>query len=110
MAFKIRRDDEVIVISGKDRGKTGRVLRVDLKKSKVYVEGLNIVKRHQRPSQVPNAQRAETVGGVIEKEGPIHISNVMLIDPKDKKPTRVGIAREDGQRMRVAKRSQSKLD
>jgi large subunit ribosomal protein L24 len=110
MAFKIRRDDEVIVISGKDRGKTGRVLRVDLKKSKVYVEGLNIVKRHQRPSQVPNAQRAETVGGVIEKEGPIHISNVMLIDPKDKKPTRVGIAREDGQRMRVTKRSQSKLD
>jgi large subunit ribosomal protein L24 len=110
MAAKIRRDDEVIVISGKDRGKTGRVLRVDLKKSKVFVEGLNIVKRHQRPSQVPNAQRAETVGGVIEKEGPIHISNVMLLDPKDKKPTRVGIAREDGQRMRVTRRSQSKLD
>jgi large subunit ribosomal protein L24 len=110
MASKIRRDDEVIVISGKDRGKTGRVLRVDLKKSKVYVEGLNIVKRHQRPSQVPNAQRAETVGGVIEKEGPIHISNVMLIDPKDKKPTRIGIAREDGQRMRVTRRSNTKLD
>ena len=110
MAAKIRRDDQVAVISGKDRGKTGRVLRVDLKKSKVYVEGLNIVKRHQRPSQVPNAQRAETVGGVIEKEGPIHISNVMLIDPKDKKPTRIGVLREDGQRMRVAKRSQSKLD
>jgi large subunit ribosomal protein L24 len=110
MAAKIRRDDQVAVISGKDRGKTGRVLRVDLKKSKVYVEGLNIVKRHQRPSQVPNAQRAETVGGVIEKEGPIHISNVMLIDPKDKKPTRVGISREDGQRMRVTRRSQSKLD
>ena len=110
MATKIRRDDEVVVISGKDRGKTGRVLRVDPKKSKVFVEGLNIVKRHQRPSQVPNAQRAETVGGVIEKEGPIHISNVMLIDPKDKKPTRVGIAREDGQRMRVTRRSQSKLD
>jgi large subunit ribosomal protein L24 len=110
MAAKIRRDDEVVVISGKDRGKTGRVLRVDPKKSKVFVEGLNIIKRHQRPQQVPNAQRAETVGGVIEKEGPIHISNVMLVDPKDKKPTRIGIAREDGQRMRVAKRSQSKLD
>jgi large subunit ribosomal protein L24 len=110
MATKIRRDDEVVVISGKDRGKTGRVLRVDPKKSKVFVEGLNIVKRHQRPQQVPNAQRAETVGGVIEKEGPIHISNVMLVDPKDKKPTRIGIAREDGQRTRVAKRSQSKLD
>ena len=110
MAAKIRRDDQVAVISGKDRGKTGRVLRVDLKKSKVYVEGLNIVKRHQRPSQVPNAQRAETVGGVIEKEGPIHISNVMLIDPKDKKPTRVGISREGGQRMRVTQRSNTKLD
>ena len=110
MAAKIRRDDQVAVISGKDRGKTGRVLRVDLKKSKVYVEGLNIVKRHQRPSQVPNAQRAETVGGVIEKEGPIHISNVMLIDPKDKKPTRVGISREGGQRMRVTRRSNTKLD
>ena len=110
MAAKIRRDDEVVVISGKDRGKTGRVLRVDRGKSKVYVEGLNIVKRHQRPQQVRGAQRAETVGGVIEKEGPIHISNVMLIDPKDKKPTRVGISREGGQRMRVTRRSQSKLD
>jgi len=110
MASKIRRDDEVVVISGKDRGKTGRVLRVDPGKSKVYVEGLNIVKRHMRPQQVPGAQRAETVGGVIEKEGPIHISNVMLIDPKDKKPTRVGISREGGERMRVTRRSQSKLD
>jgi large subunit ribosomal protein L24 len=110
MALKIRRDDQVVVISGKDRGKTGRVLRVDPKKSKVFVEGLNIVKRHQRPQQVPGAQRAETVGGVIEREGPIHISNVMLIDPKDKKPTRVGISREDGQRMRVTRRSSTKVD
>ena len=109
-ALKIRRDDEVLVISGKDRGKKGRVLRVDPKKQRVYVEGLNLVKRHQRPMQVPNAQRAETVGGVIEKEGPIHISNVMLIDPKDKKPTRVGVTREDGARMRVARRSGTKLD
>jgi large subunit ribosomal protein L24 len=110
MAAKIRRDDEVIVISGKDRGKTGKVLRVDPKKSKVFVEGLNIIKRHQRPMQVPNAQRAESLGGVIEKEGPIHISNVMLIDPKDKKPTRVGIARDGDTRSRVAKRSGTKLD
>jgi large subunit ribosomal protein L24 len=110
MAAKIRRDDEVIVISGKDRGKKGRVLRVEPRKSRVYVEGLNIIKRHQRPTQVPGAQRAETVGGVIEKEGPIHISNVMLIDPQDKKRTRVGISREDGQRMRVTRRSQSKID
>ena len=110
MALKIRRDDEVVVISGKDRGKTGRVLRVDPKKQRVYVEGLNIVKRHQRPMQVPNAQRAEQVGGVIEKEGPIHVSNVMLVDPKDRKPTRVGISREGGTRSRVARRSDTKLD
>src|SRR4051794_785881 len=109
MAAKIRRDDEVVVISGKDRGKTGRVLRVDPQKARVYVEGLNIVKRHQRPQQVRGAQRAETVGGVIEKEGPIHISNVMLIDPKDKKPTRVGISRESGSRARVTRRSRASL-
>ena len=105
MAVKIRRDDEVIVISGKDRGKTGKVLRVDPKKSRVYVEGLNIVKRHQRPNAATGAG-----GGVISREGPIHISNVMLIDPKDKKRTRVGVAREGGARNRVAKRSGSKFD
>jgi large subunit ribosomal protein L24 len=107
---RIRRDDEVIVMSGKDRGKTGRVLRVDPDKDRVYVEGLNIIKRHMRPQQVAGAQRAETVGGVIEKEGPIHVSNVMLLDPKEKKPTRVGIAREDGKSYRVAKRSNTRLD
>jgi len=105
MAVKIRRDDEVIVISGKDRGKTGKVMRVEPKKAKVYVEGLNIVKRHQRP----NAGTGQG-GGVISKEGPIHISNVMLIDPKDKKPTRVGVTREGGARNRVARRSGSKFD
>jgi large subunit ribosomal protein L24 len=105
MALKIRRDDEVIVVAGKDRGKTGKVLRVDPKKSKVYVEGLNIVKRHQRPNAATGAG-----GGVIEKEGPIHISTVMLIDPKDKKPTRVGVAREDGARNRIARRSGMKFD
>ncbi len=105
MAAKIRRDDDVIVISGKDKGKTGKVLRVDPAKSRVYVEGLNIIKRHTRPSPMGNAP-----GGVIEREGPIHISNVMLIDPKDKKPTRVGVTREDGKRFRVAKRSGTKLD
>jgi large subunit ribosomal protein L24 len=109
-AAKIRRDDEVTVVSGKDRGKTGRVLRVEPKKHRVYVEGLNIVKRHQRPQQVRGAQRSETVGGVVEKEGPIHISNVMLIDPKAKKPTRVGISREGGQRARVTRRSGTALD
>jgi large subunit ribosomal protein L24 len=108
-AVKIRRDDEVVVISGKDRGKTGKVLRVDPVKQKVFVEGLNLVKRHQRPTQLPNATGSQ-LGGVIEKEGPIHISNVMLIDPKDKKRTRVGVSREGGTRTRVARRSGTKLD
>jgi large subunit ribosomal protein L24 len=110
VALRIRSDDEVIVISGKDRGKRGKVLRVEPKKDRVYVEGLNIVKRHQRPRQVAGAQRAETVGGVIEREGPIHMSNVMLIDPKDGNPTRVGIEIEDGKRYRVARRSGTRLD
>ena len=105
-ALKIRRDDEVVVISGKDRGKTGKVLRVDPKNSRVYVEGLNIIKRHQRP--LPNAPQREA--GVIEREGPIHISNVMLIDPKTKKPTRVGVSREGGVRNRVTRKSGTKLD
>jgi large subunit ribosomal protein L24 len=110
MPLRIKTDDEVIVIGGKDRGKRGKVLRVDPKKNRVYVEGLNIVKRHQRPQQVAGAQRNEQVGGVIEKEGPIHISNVMLVDPKDDKPTRIGVKIEDGKRFRVAKRSGTRLD
>jgi large subunit ribosomal protein L24 len=105
-SLKIRRDDEVVVISGKDRGKTGKVLRVEPQKDRVYVQGLNIVKRHQRP--LPNAPQREA--GVIEREGPIHISNVMLIDPKTKKPTRVGISREGGGRNRVTRASGTKLD
>jgi large subunit ribosomal protein L24 len=107
MPARIRSDDEVVVISGKDRGKRGKVLRVDPAKSKVYVEGLNIIKRHQRPQQTAGGQ---TAGGVIEREGPIHVSNVMLIDPKDDKPTRVGIEIVDGKRLRVAKRSGQRLD
>ena len=110
MPARIKTDDQVLVISGKDSGKRGRVLRVEPKKNRVYVEGLNIIKRHQRPRQVAGAQRAEQVGGVIEKEGPIHMSNVMLIDPRDNKPTRVGIEIEDGKRLRVAKRSGARLD
>ena len=107
MPARIRTDDQVVVISGKDRGKRGKVLRVDPKKQKVFVEGLNIVKRHQRPTQTAGGQ---TAGGVIEREGPIHVSNVMVIDPKDDKPTRVGIELVDGKRLRVAKRSGQRLD
>ena len=105
--LKIRKDDEVIVIGGKDRGKTGRVLKVDREKEKVYVDGLNIQKRHQRPTALnPNAQV-----GVIERPGPIHVSNVALIDPKDKKPTRIGSTiAADGKKARVAKRSGTQLD
>ena len=108
--MKIRRDDQVAVISGKDRGKTGRVLRVDRAKERVYVEGLNIIKRHERPRQVQGAQRAQTVGGVIERPGPIHISNVALLDPSDKRPTRVGVERTDGHSFRVARRSGQRID
>jgi large subunit ribosomal protein L24 len=110
MALRIKAGDEVIVISGKDRGKRGKVLRADPSRDRVYVEGLNIVKRHQKPQQVAGAQRAEQVGGVIEKEGPIHASNVMLLDPKDGKPTRIGIEIEDGKRFRVARRSGTRID
>ena len=108
MPARIKADDTVVVISGKARGKTGKVLRVDPKNDKVYVEGLNMVKRHQRPQQV--GQRAQQVGGVIEKEGPIHPSNVMLADPKDGKPTRVRIEVIEGKRHRVATRSGTRID
>jgi large subunit ribosomal protein L24 len=110
MAARIKRGDEVIVISGKDRGKRGTVLRIEPRRNRLYVEGLNMIKRHQRPRQVPGAQRAEQVGGVIEKEGPIHISNVMLADPQDGRPTRIRIEAERGQRYRVAARSGTRID
>jgi large subunit ribosomal protein L24 len=110
VSTRIKSGDDVIVIGGKDRGKRGKVLRVDRAKDRVYVEGLNIIKRHQKPQQVAGTQRPEQVGGVIEKEGPIHTSNVMVADPKDGKPTRLGVEVEDGKRYRVAKRSGTRLD
>jgi large subunit ribosomal protein L24 len=104
---KIRTDDNVIVISGKDKGKTGKVIRVEPDKGRVYVEGLNMIKRHQRPV----AGRPNLQVGVIEKEGPIHVSNVAIVDPKDHKPTRVGYTtNEQGKRVRVARRSGAELD
>jgi large subunit ribosomal protein L24 len=110
MALKVRSGDTVQVISGKDAGKKGRVLRVEPKRNRLYVEGLNIVKRHQRPRSLKDTQRGGKVGGVIEKEGPIHVSNVMIVDPKDNKPTRVGVERGDaGGRERVTKRTSTKL-
>jgi large subunit ribosomal protein L24 len=104
--MRIKKDDQVMVIGGKDAGKSGRVTRTEPKKRRVYVEGLNIIKRHERPRSVKDAERGGQVGGIVEKEGPIHISNVMLLDPKDNKPTRVGVRRDDGgKRERFAKRS-----
>jgi large subunit ribosomal protein L24 len=105
-AMRIRKDDQVVVIGGKDAGKTGRVVRTDPKKEKVFVEHLNMVKRHERPRSVQDATRGGDIGGIVEKEGPIHVSNVMLLDPKDNKPTRVGVRRDKGgKRERFAKRS-----
>ena len=110
MPARIKAGDQVIVVSGKDRGKGGRVLRVEPAKQRAYVEGLNMIKRHERPRQVPGAQRAEQVGGVIEKEGGIHVSNVMLADPTDGKPTRIGIEIDGGRRFRVARRTGTRID
>jgi large subunit ribosomal protein L24 len=110
MSLRIRTDDEVVVLSGKDKGKTGRVLRVDPRKDKVYVEGANIVKRHMRPRTLRDTQRAQELGGIIEKEGPIHVSNVMLIDPDSGEPSRVQIKREGGRRVRIAKKSGKEID
>jgi large subunit ribosomal protein L24 len=102
--MKIRRDDQVKVISGKDRGKTGRVIKVDREKERVYVEDLNIIKRHQRPRTM------QEQGGIIEAPGPIHVSNVQLLDP-DGQPSRVGVRRDEGgRRVRVAKRSGKDID
>ncbi len=82
--MKIRKNDNVTVIAGNDRGKTGKVLKVFGKDSKIIIEGINLHKRHTKPSQT-NPQ-----GGIIEKEAPIHISNVMLIDPNNNQPARLG--------------------
>jgi len=114
-SLKIRAGDQVRVIAGKDRGKSGRVLRTEPKRERVYVEGLNMAKRHMRPRQLHEQSAfggsgGTVSGGVIERESPIHISNVMLIDPKGGQPTRVRIEREGGERSRVAKRSGTAID
>jgi len=104
--MKIRTDDSVQIMAGKDSGKQGKVTRTDPKKQRVYVEGLNMIKRHQRAQPSASGQGPGVEGGIIEKEGPIHVSNVMLLDPKDNKPTRVGIrTTDDGKRQRFSKRS-----
>jgi len=109
--MKVRKDDMVKVISGKDRGKTGRVLRTDPVRDRVVVEGINIQKRHQKAQTLQDTQNTQRLaGGVIEVEGPVHVSNVQLLDPSTGDPTRVAIKREGGLRKRIAKRSGTEID
>jgi large subunit ribosomal protein L24 len=109
-SMRIRTDDQVVVISGKDAGKTGRVVRTEPQRHRVYVEGLNLLKRHERPRSTGDMATSQA-GGIVEKEGPIHVSNVMLLDPKGNKATRVGVRRDDGgKRVRYAKSSGTAID
>ncbi|MFL5842158.1 MAG: 50S ribosomal protein L24 [Thermoleophilaceae bacterium] len=109
--LKVRKGDKVKVIAGKSSGHVGNVLRTDPDKQKVWVEGANVQKRSQKPRTLRDVQRGGQVGGIIEAEGPIHVSNVMLIDPSSSQPTRVALRRDDqGRRVRVSKRSGKDID
>ena len=107
MAAKIKKGDTVIVIAGRDRGRSGEVIEVRRDDDRALVRGVNMVRRHQR-------QDAKNEGGIISKESPIHLSNIALADPKDKKPTRVGFKitgqGDDRKKVRVAKRSGVEID
>jgi large subunit ribosomal protein L24 len=104
--LRIRKNDTVEVISGKDKGKRGRVIEVLPKVERVRVEGVNKIKRHTKPNPQKNVK-----GGIVERENPVHVSNVALIDPKSDKPTRIGMkTMADGTRVRVSMRSGQQLD
>ncbi|HEY8381610.1 MAG TPA: 50S ribosomal protein L24 [Microvirga sp.] len=104
MAAKIKKGDKVVVLAGRDKGKSGEVVQVMPKEERALVRGVNLVKRHQR-------QTAQQDGGIISKEAPIHLSNLAYADPKDGKPTRVGFkVLEDGRKVRFAKRSGDLID
>jgi large subunit ribosomal protein L24 len=104
--LKVRKNDTVVVISGKDKGKRGRVIEVLPKLARVRVEGVNKIKRHTKPNPQKNVK-----GGIVERESPLHVSNVALVDPKSDKPTRVRIkVMADGTRVRMATRSGLQLD
>jgi large subunit ribosomal protein L24 len=104
MAARIRKGDKVIVITGKDKGRTGEVLRVLPSENRAVVQGVNVARRHQR-------QTASNQGGIVSKEMPIHLSNVALLDPRDNKATRVGFRKEpDGRKIRYAKLSGDVID
>lgn len=100
--FKVKKGDEVIVITGKDKGKKGVITKVITAESRVVVSGLNLVKRHTKASKA-------SAGGIIEKEAPLHVSNVSLIDAKSGKPARVGYKFEGEQKIRISKRSGDKI-
>ena len=104
MAAKIKKGDKVVVLTGRDKGKEGEVLQVLPSENRLVVQGVNVVKRHTRPTQM-------SAGGIVEKEAPLALSNVAHVDPKDGKPTRVGFKTlEDGKKVRFAKRSGEVID
>ena len=104
MAAKIKKGDKVVVLTGRDKGKTGEVVQVMPKEERALVRGVNLVRRHQR-------QTAQQEGGIISKEAPIHLSNLAYADPRDGKPTRVGFRiLDDGRKVRFAKRSGEQID
>jgi large subunit ribosomal protein L24 len=103
MAAKIKKGDNVVVLTGKDKGKTGQVLQILPEKTRALVQGINLVRRHTK-------QSAEQEAGIYTKEASMHLSNLALADPKDGKPTRVGFEVKDGVKTRVAKRSGEKID
>lgn len=101
----VRKGDTVVVVAGKERGKRGRVLRVIPDKNRVVIERINMIKKHQRPTQKLRQ------GGIIEREAPFHLSNVMLLDPRNDKPTRVGVRQlADGTKARIARKSGEIID
>lgn len=102
--FKIKKGDKVVVLTGKDRGKQGEIIRMIPSESRAVVQGVNLVKRHTKPSQAGN-------GGIVPKEAPVHVSNLALLDPKSGKATKVGYKiLEDGKKVRVAKASGEVID
>jgi len=106
MAMSIRKNDQVVVRAGKDRGKKGRVLSVIPGRNRVIVEGVNLIKRHTRPNPQKNIK-----GGIVEREASIHASNVMLLDPDTSEPTRIGSKKlSDGSRVRIGRKSGAVVD
>ena len=107
MAAKIRKGDKVVVLTGRDKGRTGEVIEVRPAEGRALVRGINMVKRHQKQSTTAE-------GGIVSKEGPIHLSNIALADPKDNKPTRVGFAfvgkGDERKKVRIAKRSGAEIN